>query len=84
MAGIASYVNNQLLGGAQAVGAPDFYGTPGASTPILNYGLNTGPVNTAQNIVNNMLGKSNKAQNFPLYKKDLIMMKYNAFTFLKG
>ena len=54
MAGIASYVNNQLLGGAQAVGAPDFYGTPGASTPILNYGLNTGPVNTAQNIVNNI------------------------------
>ena len=40
--------------------------------------------NFVKYIVNNMLGKSNKAQNFPLYKKDLIMMKYNAFTFLKG
>lgn len=40
--------------------------------------------NFVKYIVNNMLGRSNNAQNFPSYDKDIIMMKYNAFSFLKS
>ena len=56
MAGIASYVQNELLGGPVATGAPDYLESSrtGGVDPIT--GLPSGsPINTAQNIVNNIL-----------------------------